>query len=217
MPEKGKFVVVEGGEGSGKTSCIKFLKERSLGLGAPLFTREPGGTEVGEKIREILLNKSNSMTTFTELFLFCASRAEHCAEVIRPALRKGINVICDRFSPSTFAYQIVGAQKEKYYNIFTELDHIATNCLKPDMVIYLDIDPAIGLKRRKNAGEITRFDAKDLAFHQRVREGFLEQAKQSYGHWVIVDASRDENVVQDEVVYIVKNLADILITWGRVK
>ncbi len=199
---RGKFIVIEGGEGSGKSSCIEELKKENIGNS--IFTREPGGTEVGEEIRAILMDKNHCITPLAELFLFCAARAEHCAEVIRPALRKGSNIICDRFSPSTFAYQIIGAQKEKYKTIFEELDFIAKNGIKLDMIIYLDIDPVIGLKRRKKAGGITKFDEKDITFHQRVRKGFLEQAKQN-GNWVIVDASRDEDVVQKDVACAVRN------------
>lgn len=203
MPkERGKFIVIEGGEGAGKSTCIDYLKKENIG--DTLFTREPGGTETGEKIRGILMNKNNSITTLTELFLFCASRAEHCSKIIRPALKNGVNVICDRFSSSTYAYQIIGAQKEGYNNIFAELNYIATNGLKPDMVVFLDIDPSIGLKRRKKAGGITKFDEKDITFHQRVRTGFLEQAKQN-GNWIMVDASRDEDIVHKEVAYIIRN------------
>ncbi|MBU4224177.1 dTMP kinase [Patescibacteria group bacterium] len=202
MSERGKFIVIEGGEGSGKSTCIEELKKENIGNS--IFTREPGGTEVGEEIRAILMDKSNHITTLAELFLFCAVRAEHCAKVIRPALKNGVNVICDRFSPSTFAYQIIGAQREGYKTIFDELNYIATNNLKPDLIIYLDVDPAIGLERRKNAGEITRFDVKDIMFHQRVRSGFLKLAGQN-GNWITVDASRDEDVVQKDVVCAVRN------------
>lgn len=201
MP-RGKFIVIEGGEGAGKSSCIDFLKREPIG--DTLFTREPGGTETGEKIRAILMDNSAKISTLTEIFLFCAARAEHCEKIIRPALRKGLNVISDRFSYSTFAYQIVGMQKEEYRNIFAELNYIATNGLKPDLIIYLNIDPAIGLKRRKEAGGITRFDERPLAFHQRVRQGFLELAEQN-GNWITIDASRDENAVQKDMAYAIKN------------
>lgn len=201
---RGKFIVIEGGEGAGKSSCIEELKKENVGN--TIFTREPGGTEIGEKIRAILMDKNHCITTLVELFLFCAARVEHCAKVIRPALKNGVNVICDRFSPSTYAYQIIGAQKEGYNNIFVELNYIATNGLKPDLTIYLDIDPVIGLKRKKNAGEITKFGVRDFAFHQRVRSGFLELTKQNQnGNWIRVDASRDEDVVQRDVAYAIKN------------
>lgn len=201
MP-RGKFTVIEGGEGSGKTSCVNYTK-KSFPEREFVFTREPGGTKIGEKIRAILMDNLE-ITTLTELFLFCAARAEHCSQVIRPALRKGLHVICDRFSASTYAYQIIGAQKEEYHSIFMELNYIATNDLKPDMVVYLDIDPVVGLERRGKAGGITKFDERDFAFHQRVRNGFLEQAERNV-NWVIVDASRDNFVVKEEVKYIIRN------------
>ncbi len=205
MRKKGKFIVIEGGEGSGKgvtiTNLINAFSRRSFPC---IFTREPGGTRISERIREILLNiEYNEMTPLTELFLFTAARAQHCEQIIIPALKKGEHVICDRFDYSSFAYQIYGHDRKDCKDIFVTLNSIAKQGLEPDLVVYLDVDPVIGLKRRYEAGKETRFDEKELLFHQRVREGYWEQSK-SKDNWVVVDASLPEADVKEEVLKIIR-------------
>lgn len=213
---KGKLIVLESGEGGGKSTNRKNLIAKLNGRSDVVFTQEPGGTEIGLVIREILLNKKNSgkISPLTELFLFCADRANHCDQIIRPALKEGKIVVSDRFDMSTIAYQIYGRQHEEYEKIFSQINSYAKGQeiygeIKPDLVIYLDIDPKIGLARVNTRGdEITRFEKNEIDFHNRVREGYLKQAK-SQKNWKIVDASQPEEKVKEEVWNIVKSFLKI--------
>jgi len=174
--KKGKFIVIEGGEGSGKTSVINYIKIKFPKF---LFTHEPGGTLIGKKIRDILLSEKFKPDVLTELFLFCADRAEHINKVILPALNKNVNVVCDRFDYSTFAYQIFGRQRFNLMKTFKILDKIAKDNIEPDLVIYLDVNPKIGLARKeKQKTELTKFEKEKIDFHNRVRKGFLTQFKE---------------------------------------
>ena len=176
MKKRGKFIVIEGGEGSGKTSVINFLKE-AFGYSddVVVFTREPGGTAIGEKIRNLLMDKNNKdMLPITELFLFCGARAQHTEELIIPSLNLGKSVVSDRFDASTIAYQLFGRQKMDLLSSFLTLNDIAKKQIEPDAVIWLNVTPEIGLLRKEKSqeGKITRFDEEQLEFHRRVREGF---------------------------------------------
>mgnify|MGYP001619810843 FL=1 len=152
MNKKGKFIVIEGGEGSGKTSVIKFLKEAfGYSNDVVVFTREPGGTVIGEKIRNLLMDKGNKdILPITELFLFCGARAQHVSELIIPSLKSGKHVVSDRFDASTIAYQLFGRNKMELLNSFLTLNNIAKEEIEPDAVIWLDVSPEIGLERKKN-------------------------------------------------------------------
>ncbi len=196
---KGKFIVLEGGEGSGKGTCLEFLKE-NLSAKKNLFTREPGGTEISERIRDILLDPKNTMMSVeTELLLFTAARAQHLHEKILPTLKKGMNVISDRFNLSTIAYQIYGRQRENYLPIFKKLEDIFIKQVKVDLYVFLDLDPAEGLRRVTGRGDgHSRFDAEKLAFHKRVRNGYLKALKK-YPHQII-DASQPIEAVKTAVV-----------------
>lgn len=172
---KGKFVVIEGGEGSGKTSVINFLREAFDNCNDIVFTREPGGTNIGEKIRTVLMDKTNNkMTVLTELFLFCGVRAQHISELIIPSLKVGKHVISDRFDASTIAYQLFGRNRFEMLHSFLTLNNIAKQEVEPDAVIWLDVSPEIGLSRKEKSqeGKSTRFDEEKIEFHRRVREGF---------------------------------------------
>lgn len=172
---KGKFIVLEGGEGSGKTGAINFLKEAFNNSDNIVFTREPGGTTVGEKIRNLLMNKGNKdILPVTELFLFCGARAQHVNELIIPSLKSGKHVISDRFDASTIAYQLFGRNKMELLNSFLAINSIAKQKVEPDAVIWLDVTPEIGLMRKEKSqeGKTTRFDDERLEFHQKVRDGF---------------------------------------------
>lgn len=209
--KRGKFIVFEGCEGSGKTSALRTLRERVIvETGMPfVVTREPGGTPLGNQIRSVLMDPNTAgMTTLTELFLFCGIRAQHIRDVILPAVRKGSLVLCDRFSPSTIAYQGYGRGVLAKAVI---LDRMARSGFCPDAVIYLDITPEIGLARvRSRQGEETRFDAEHLAFHHRVRGGFLKMYKEDKRKkkktWFLVDASESQEVVAEEVWKIVQQV-----------
>lgn len=194
------FITLEGPEGSGKTSQIPvladFLRQKGYHV---LVTREPGGTSVGDQIREVLMNLKNvSMVPETEILLFQAARAQHVAEILRPALEEGKVVICDRFGDSTLAYQGYGHQT----NIKTlrDLINFATGGLTPDLTLLLDIPVNEGFDRKiKNESEWNRLDAYAKAFHERVRAGYLELVREEPERWRIIDASQEKDQVQEEM------------------
>jgi dTMP kinase len=190
------FITLEGPEGSGKTTQARELAEflRQQGY-AVLTTREPGGTSIGDQVRAILTDLQNAaMHPRTEILLFLAARAQLVEEVIRPALAQGILVVCDRYADSTLAYQGYGHGVS--LDTLRTLLAFATGGLTPDLTFLLDIDPEEGLQRRRSAGQWNRLDAYDLDFHRRVRQGYLELARQDPQRWVIVDASQPLAVVQ---------------------
>lgn len=208
---KGKFIIIEGGEGVGKSVCLEYLRQQFSGRSDIIFTREPGGTEISEQIREVLMDKNHGkMTALTELFLFCASRAQHVEEKIKPALLTGKNIICDRFDPSTLAYQIYGRNRKDLEAAFLQLNNIAKDGVEPDAVIYLDVEPEVGLERKSKHrdGLCTRFDEEKLDFHKKVREGFLAQHESDKnGKWhLILTTKMSENEVKERVFKIVGQL-----------
>lgn len=172
--KKGKFITLEGGEGSGKTSVMDSLKREFSQRQDIILTREPGGTNTGKEIRKILMDKKNKkIIGLTELFLFCADRAQHVYEVIIPALNSGKHVISDRFDFSTIAYQIFAREIEDL-GVFNQLNSIAKQGVQQDEIIYLDVTPRVGLERKSKSkcGKCTRFDNESLKFHAKVRKGF---------------------------------------------
>ena len=188
------FITLEGPEGSGKTSHIPYLVETLREQGYTVFpTREPGGTSIGEQVRDILSNlKNTEMHPRTETLLFQAARAQFVEQVIKPRLADGEIVISDRYADSTIAYQGYGHQ-QNLGQIRTLIEY-ATGGLAPDLTVYLDVDVETGLKRKKNAEEWNRLDAYTVEFHRRVRAGYLELAKNK--RWVTVDASQGWDEVQ---------------------
>ena len=199
------FITLEGPEGSGKTSHIPPLVEYLREKGSIVFpTREPGGTSIGEQVRNILHDLKNAeMQPRTETLLYQAARAQIVEEVIRPRLADGEIVISDRYFDSTIAYQGYGHQQN--LDEVRALVHYATGGLRPDLTILMDIDVEAGLQRKtKNGAEWNRLDAYNIEFHQRVRAGYLEMAKQEPRRWVMVDASRDWNHVQDELRKVIE-------------
>lgn len=187
----GILVTLEGPEGSGKSTQIALLRDALSVRGVPAhFTREPGGTEIGEQIRALLHDPRNrAMVAETEILLYSASRAQHVAEVIRPALARGLLVVSDRFSEATLAYQ--GCGRGLDLGELERITQFATGGLQPDLVLYLDIDIAIGLRRKRSdrSGEWNRMDQQSLDFHRRVRTGYLELARQRADHWLVIDGS----------------------------
>ena len=188
------FITLEGPEGSGKTSHIPYLVEYLRERGHTVFpTREPGGTSIGEQVREILNDlKNTEMHPRTETLLFQAARAQFVEQVIKPRLAVGEIVISDRYADSTLAYQGYGHQQD-LAQVRTLIEY-ATGGLIPDLTIYLDLDIETGLKRKKNAEEWNRLDAYTVEFHRRVRAGYLKMAESE--RWVTVDASRGWDEVQ---------------------
>lgn len=202
---KGIFITFEGPEGSGKSTQSKLLyeclKKRSYNC---IHTREPGGTEVGEHIRRILLHSDGiHISDLTELFLFEANRSQIVEEVIKPGLAGNKVVICDRFSDATVAYQGYGGQipLEKIRLI----DKAATKNLKPDLTILLDVDTATGLKRAKKKGA-DRMEAKTIAYHRRVRQGYLKLARKEPHRIKVIKVREHVKDTQKEVQRIVLNV-----------
>ena len=183
----GIFITLEGIEGSGKSTQAKLLKDFLVGIGfTVVVTREPGGSPIGEKVRDILLDRSNrEMEPMTELLLYEASRFQHVAEVIRPALEQGKVVICDRFFDASTAYQGYGRGIE--IDTVNKLNLIATKGLKADLTIVLDLPVREGLRRI--GGQPDRIEGEEAEFHERVRQGYLKIAESEPERVKVVDAS----------------------------
>lgn len=191
----GRFIVFEGGEGSGKSTASAAVAGRLRAAGVTVaHTREPGGTRAGELVRGLL---HEELTPWAELFAFLVARAQLVEEVIRPALARGETVICDRFAPSTFAYQVHarGLDEEKVRTA----NSIATGGLEPDLVVYLDIDPEVGLRRKHGETEAIRTGLEGLAFHRKVREGYLAQAAADPDRWLVIDGTLPPGEVVERV------------------
>ncbi|MFA5074118.1 MAG: dTMP kinase [Nitrospirota bacterium] len=207
---KGIFITFEGVEGSGKTTQISFLADYLRSTGKEVVvTREPGGTSIGDAIRKILLDPSNTGLDHTaELLLYAASRAQHLHEVILPALATGRMVLCDRFSDATLAYQGYGRGLD--IEMIRSLDRMVCRALRPDLTILLDMDAAAGVKRAHGRNsrqglEEARFENERMEFHQRVRDGYLQLAAFEPGRIRIVDASCSPDSIQASIRTIVND------------
>jgi dTMP kinase len=204
--KQGRFVSFEGIEGCGKTTQIarlsEFLKSRSM---AHMVTREPGGTAVGEGIRKILLNSETiHLTAASELLLFFASRSQNILEKIKPALDRGEMVICDRFYHASMAYQ--GYGRGIPLDFITRLTELVCERFRPEVTILLDIEPAVGLARARarNHGRVEdegRFEAEDLEFYTRVRNGYLDLAKKD-PRIKMISADRSIEEVHRDIVQV---------------
>ena len=193
------FITLEGPEGSGKTSHIPHLVEYLREKGHTVFpTREPGGTSIGEQIREVIHDLKNvEMHPRTETLLYQAARAQIVEQVIKPRLNDGEIVISDRYYDSTIAYQGYGHQQD--LEQVRALVKYATGGLVPDLTVLLDLDVEIGLGRKKKDNEWNRLDAYTVEFHKRVRAGYLEMVKAEPQRWVMVNAEQKWDAVQDEL------------------
>ena len=180
------FITFEGGEGCGKSTQSRLLKEKLEQQNIPVvLTHEPGGTSLGTEIRKLLKRKrSSTISPQAELFLFAASRVQLVTELIRPALEETKVVICDRFTDSTLVYQGYGRGLD--LTIVETVNNMATEHLKPDLTILLDMSPELGLARKQSLKD--RFELEDLSFHQRVREGYLKMAAAGPDRWLVIDA-----------------------------
>jgi dTMP kinase len=193
---RGKFITFEGGEGAGKSTQVARLAERLRAGGIEtVVAREPGGTPLGESIRELVLKSSPEAVT--ELLLFGAARAEHVAKVIRPALEHGTWVVCDRFIDSTRVYQglLGGAPGDLIGAV--ELRTVAPTF--PDLTIVLDLPLEEGLRRTEARGELSRFDAKSRDYHQKLRDGFLAIARAENDRCVVVDGNRSPDEIAGDI------------------
>lgn len=198
------FITLEGPEGSGKSSQLPLLADFLRKQGYTVTqTREPGGTSIGDQIRATLLARENTeMHPRTEALLLQASRAQLVEEVISPSLAVGHIVLCDRYADSTLAYQGYGHQYD--LEALRDIIQYATGGLQPDLTILLDLDVTVGLRRRNKAGNINRLDTYELAFHQRVRNGYRQLAQEEPQRWVVVDAERPVAVITRDLCRIVE-------------
>lgn len=196
---KGRFITLEGSEGVGKTTNLAFIHERLEAAGKRVVvTREPGGTELGEKIRALLLDPANgTMVSDCELLLMFAARAQHLREVILPAVERGDWVLCDRFTDATYAYQ--GGGRGIDVARIAQLETWVQGEVRPDLTILLDIPVEIGLARAGERGGLDRFEQEQLAFFERVRRAYLEQAEQHPRRYRVVDAGQALEQVQADL------------------
>ena len=197
---KGILISFEGIEGTGKTIQSKLLCEYLIKKGYnAILTEEPGGTQIGYKIREILLSiEHKGMTPLTELLLYNASRAQHIKEVILPAMNRGTVVITDRFADSTVAYQ--GYARGIDLNLIDSIERIVTSGLRPDITILLDLDVETGLKRNRGINKMDRLELEDVEFHKRVRSGYLEIAAKEPERIKLIDASGSIEEVHGKII-----------------
>lgn len=207
MKREGFFITLEGGDGSGKTTVLgrvaAYLQNHSMPY---LITREPGGIEIAEKIRSIILDPAHTaMDARTEALLYAAARSQHLAEVVEPALQEGITVLCDRFVDSSLVYQgyARGLGIEEVWGI----NRFATGGRMPDLTFYLDIDPEVGLSRiaANQNREVNRLDLESLEFHQKVRAGYELVTSSDPQRIVVLDAGRPIHMVEQDIVRVLKD------------
>jgi dTMP kinase len=203
----GKFITFEGPEGSGKTSVIegikKFFNDNNIDY---ITTREPGGIRIAEEIRDIILNKDNvEMDAHSEALLFAAARGQHLAEVVIPALKQGKVVLCDRFIDSSLAYQghARGLGMDEVYAI----NKFAIGDTLPDLTIFIDVPPHVGLNRVfNNTRKVDRLDLEDIAFHEKVYEGYMIVAKRYEKRFKIVDGTQSKEKVIQDTIRVIKSV-----------
>lgn len=200
MDKPGYFISIEGGDGSGKSTQIQKIKAYLEECGADvLLTREPGGTPIAERIRELILDPENTaMTARAEMLLYAAARAQHLEEKILPALAAGRTVLSDRFTDSSIAYQGYG---RGLGGIVAEVNRIATDGREPDLTLFLNISPKEGMTRKKqqDSHELDRMEREKAAFHERVYQGYLALAEESGGRICVIDAGQPPDAVFAEI------------------
>ncbi len=207
MNPNGKFITLEGGEGVGKTTNVPFIKDYLLSQNIPVVvTREPGGTQLAEKIRDLLLHSNDEpVTSHAEILLMFAARAQHLNHVIKPALAQGQWVLCDRFTDATYAYQ--GGGRGMSLEAIQWLENFVQADLRPDLTLLLDVPIAIGMARAKNrAGQLDRFESEQVEFFNRVRQVYLNQAQQYPERIKIIQADQALTDVQQAIVGALKPL-----------
>jgi dTMP kinase len=201
---KARFITLEGGEGTGKTTNLAFIKECLERHGQRVIvTREPGGTPVGEKIRAIFLGEGD-VSPESELLLVFAARAQHLRDIIEPALASGAWVLCDRFTDASYAYQGGGRQVDN--TLILLLEEMVQKGRKPDLTILFDAPVEVGMARAKRRGGSDRMETEDLKFHERVRMAYLQLAEQNPMRIKIINASRPLDEVQASIAYYLTSL-----------
>lgn len=202
---KGKLITFEGIDGSGKTTQINLLKKYLLAIGRDIVVlREPGGTVIGEKIRDILLDKKNNIVPAAEALLYAASRAELVKEVIIPSLNDGKIVILDRFVDSSIVYQ--GYARGLGVEVVEEINNIAIDGLIPDLTVYLDIKPKDTLRRIDSRKDKDRLETEDVQFHEKVYEGYMNLIKSRPGRYFIIDATHDIDYIQKAIINEIRKI-----------
>ena len=207
--KRGRFITVEGVEGAGKSTCIGTIRDTLTGAGKQVIvTREPGGTALSEEIRGLLLaHRQEGVAVETETLLMFAARAEHLAKVIRPALAAGQWVLSDRFTEASYAYQ--GGGRGLARERIEVLEQWLQGELRPDLVLLLDIPVRLGLERAAQRSARDRFESEDIAFFERVRAAYLDQAQRHPQRFRIIDASRELAEVQQQI----NQVMDEVLSW----
>ena len=204
---KGKFITVEGSDGSGKTTFINSATEYLIKKGYKVITtREPGGTVFSEKVRELLFDSSNEIDAKTESLLFCVSRRDHIIKKIIPYVEEGYIVICDRFVDSSIAYQSYGRGLNKQDII--DINKYTTDGLEPDLTLYFNVDVEIGLSRTKGRGENNRMDNESLKFYKDVKRGYDELSNDYKERIKVIDANQDYEKVEKDAFKILEGFLD---------
>jgi dTMP kinase len=211
VSKRGFFLVLEGGEGTGKSTNLAFIHDYLHCKGVPFSTsREPGGTVIAEKVRTLLLEKnSEPMAPLTELLLVFAARAQHLEQKILPVLQRGEWMVCDRFTDATYAYQGGGRGLDR--QAIATLENLVQGNLRPDLVIVLDAPLEISKQRAESRGEKDRIESESDAFHQRVRDAYLQRAAADPSRYAVVDASRPLALVQADLASVLDALVSC---WG---
>lgn len=202
---RGRFIVVEGIEGSGKSTQIRLLENRMRAAGLPcVLTREPGGTALADRIRSILLDPhEEGMDPVSELFLYAAARRQHVVEVVRPTLESGVLLLSDRFTTATLAYQ--GYGRSIALDMLQSINRWATGGIEADLTLIFDIEESVGIERARERNEAggmhdeSRLEGEDLKFHRRVREGYLAIAEAGPERYAVIDASGSPEEVFERV------------------
>ncbi|MGJ0431261.1 dTMP kinase [Methylobacter sp.] len=203
---RGKFITLEGGEGVGKTTNLSFISSYLQNHGIDVIvTREPGGTRLAEKIRELLLDSNNeSISESAELLLMFAARAQHIKHVIEPALSQGKWVLCDRFTDATYAYQ--GGGRNMNINTIEWLENLVQDTLRPDLTLLLDAPVEVGIERAKDRGQLDRFESEKIDFFERVRQAYLRQAELYPERIKLIKADQPLSDVQNKLIDMLKPL-----------
>lgn len=201
---RGKFITIEGGEGAGKSTMIDRVGAWLERAGHRVVrTREPGGTELAEKLRDILLDRDNATLSGTaELMLMFAARAQHLAERIRPALKRGDTVLCDRFTDATWAYQ--GGGRRLPRDDIETLEALVHGDLQPDLTLLLDLPVEQGLQRASDRSQADRFERESPEFFERVREAYLTRARNAPERFVVIDASGNVDAVWSQIESVLR-------------
>lgn len=206
---KGIFISFESSDGSGKSTQIKLIEQYLKSLNYPVVvTREPGGTKISEKLREILLDNDNKeMSYMTEAFIYAASRAQHIDELIKPSLEQGKIVISDRFVDSSYVYQ--GVARELGIDTVYEINKFAIRGILPDVTFFLDLNPEIAMKRKKEQKTLDRLENEKIEFHQLTYKGFKSIATLYHNRIITIDANKTIEEIHKQIKFYVMNLLEM--------